>query len=90
MGWKCDYMRLMGQLRRGREKVGLSQTEVAARLGISLRMFQRYEGSEESASGDDIYQPKAMVLFEWAAVVGVRITSDMTYQEKEAGHGSAR
>lgn len=89
MTWQSEYLGLMKRLRQGRRAAGLSQTAVAKTLGISLRQFQRYEGSEDTPEGD-AYEPKAMLLFHWASVVGVRITSDMTHSTGGEADGSAR
>jgi len=78
MSWRLDYMRLIGQLKKGRTAAGLTQADVAARLGVSHRMFQRYEGCEVSPSGA-VYEPPLMLVFQWASAVGVKITSDMTH-----------
>jgi transcriptional regulator with XRE-family HTH domain len=89
MTWQSEYLGLMTRLRRGRRLAGLSQADVAERLGISLRMFQRYEGSEDTPTGE-AYEPKVMLLFHWASMVGVRITSDMTHSTGGEADGSAR
>jgi transcriptional regulator with XRE-family HTH domain len=89
MTWQSEYLSLMKRLRQGRRAAGLSQTTVSKTLGISLRQFQRYEGSVDTPAGD-AYEPKVMLLFHWASVVGVRITSDMTQSTGGDGHGSAR
>lgn len=87
MSWRLAYMRLIGQLRRGREASGLTQAEVAERLGISLRMFRRYEGAEATPSGG-MYEPPLMLVFQWASAVGVEIKSDMTHSVDVAPGGA--
>ncbi|MEP9372587.1 helix-turn-helix transcriptional regulator [Mesorhizobium sp. KR1-2] len=68
--WKLAYMRLVGQLRRGRERMGLYQSDIADRLGASRRTFQRWEAGEA--------EPSASQLFRWADMLGVTITSEFS------------
>jgi len=65
--WRQSCMRLQGQLLAGRRAAGLTQAEVAERLGVSRRTFQRMEDGEAD--------PSFMLLFHWADVVGIAITS---------------
>ena len=60
-------MRLQGQLLAGRRAVGLTQAEVAERLGVSRRTFQRME--------DGVADPSSTMLFRWADLLGIAITS---------------
>lgn len=69
VSWKLAYTRLLGQLRQGRMKAGLSQSDIADRLVIGRRTFQRWEASE--------CVPNAIQLFRWADVVGVSINSEL-------------
>lgn len=68
VSWKLAYTRLLGQMRQGRMKAGLSQSDVADLVGIGRRSFQRWEASE--------CVPNAIQLFRWADVVGVSIQSE--------------
>jgi len=49
MGW-ISYVPENGILRGQREKLGLSQEEVAKRAGIKLEQYQRFESAEHNAS----------------------------------------
>ena len=64
--WRPAYLAVLADLRRARAASGLTQAEVAARLGIHMRTLRRWENGE----GD----PQAGMLFRWAAVVGVVVT----------------
>lgn len=65
--WRLNFMRLLGQLRSGREALGLTQEEAADALSVSRRTFQRWEAGEAD--------PDALDLFRWAHLVRVTITS---------------
>lgn len=45
MGWEV-YVPDRGKLIRQREKMGLSQEEVAAKAGIKLEQYQKYESHD--------------------------------------------
>ncbi|MCA1972095.1 MAG: helix-turn-helix domain-containing protein [Caenispirillum sp.] len=64
--WRPPYLAVLADLRRARAASGLTQAEVAVRLGIHMRTLRRWENGE----GD----PPAGMLFRWAAVVGVMVT----------------
>lgn len=65
--WRMSCARLQGFLAAGREAAGLTQPDVAARVGVSLSTFKRWElGTAE---------PKLKQLFRWADAVGVDIGS---------------
>ncbi len=66
--WRPAYLTVLADLRRARATSGLTQAEVAARLGIHMRTLRRWENGE----GD----PPAGMLFRWAAVVGVGVKVD--------------
>lgn len=75
MNWRSDYVGLTTRLRRARDAAGLRQTDVAARIGVSVRHFARLESAE--------IDPQARVLFAWAAAVGLRVSlTDMSCQAK--------
>ncbi|WP_343870593.1 helix-turn-helix transcriptional regulator, partial [Caenispirillum bisanense] len=64
--WRPAYLAVLADLRRARAASGLTQAEVATRLGTHMRTLRRWENGE----GD----PPAGMLFRWAAVVGVVVT----------------
>ena len=66
MSWASDYIVLRATLRRARKDAGLRQTDVAARIGVSVRHFARLESAE--------IDPQARVLCAWAAAVGKRVS----------------
>lgn len=66
--WRLNYTRLLGQLRKGRARLAMSQEAAADALSISRRTFQRWEAGEAD--------PNAIELFRWAHLVGVSITSE--------------
>lgn len=68
--WRRRYMATTGHLLQGRQRAKLTQDQVAGRIGVSRRTFQRYESGE--------LVPDAMQLFRWAGVVGVEIASNLT------------
>lgn len=61
--WRPAYLAVLADLRRARAASGLTQAEVAARLGIHMRTLRRWENGESD--------PPAHMLFRWAAFVGV-------------------
>jgi len=66
--WRTSWMRLQGQLMTCRKASPMSQDDVAAKLGISRRTFQRWENGQTV--------PDAMELFRWADVLGIEISSE--------------
>jgi transcriptional regulator with XRE-family HTH domain len=66
--WRPAYLAVLADLRRARADSGLTQAEVAARLGIHMRTLRRWENGE----GD----PPAHMLFRWATAVGVVLKVD--------------
>lgn len=78
MSWRSDYVGLTTRLRRARDAAGLRQTDVAGRIGVSVRHFARLEGAE--------IDPPARTLFAWAAAVGMRISlTDMSGEARTEG-----
>jgi transcriptional regulator with XRE-family HTH domain len=51
------------RLRKARESTGMTQSDMANRLGIGRRSVSRYE--------DGIHTPKAMTVMAWAMATGV-------------------
>lgn len=71
MSWRFDFAALPTRLRRARAAVGLRQTDVADRVGVSVRHFARLEAAE--------IDPPARTLFAWADAVGLRVSlTDMS------------
>lgn len=64
--WRSDFVALPTRLRRAREAAGLRQTDVAGRIGVSIRHFARLEAAE--------IDPQARTLFAWADAVGLRVS----------------
>ncbi|WP_062228777.1 helix-turn-helix domain-containing protein [Aureimonas frigidaquae] len=77
--WQGRYMSLTGALLRARRDCRMSQQVVAERMGIALRTFQRWESGQR--------EPTAQGLFQWAAVVGVEITSRAFATERSPSEG---
>lgn len=73
MSAAARYMALTGQLRRGRQKTGITQADLAPRCGVSRRTMQRWEDGEAF--------PDALQLFRWADLVGVKIASNLVHEE---------
>lgn len=67
--WRAAYLALIGLLTRRRNELRLSQTALAAQLGVATATLQRWEHG--------VNPPTAMDLFQWAAVLGVDITSNL-------------
>lgn len=67
--WRAAYLALIGLLTRRRNEFRLTQPALAAQLGKSLATLQRWE--------EGVNPPSAMDLFQWAAVLGVDITSNL-------------
>ncbi len=76
--WSQDFIALLGLLERRRKDLKLSQKELAARLGISVRHLRRIEAGELS-----VHSISASLLFGWAASVGLRIFDPQSYLETE-------
>lgn len=55
-------------LKEARKKAGLSQSELGAMAGVSVRMIQYYEQGV-----NDINKAQAITLYRIAQVLGVRI-----------------
>lgn len=60
-------LRLHSQLVAGRAGLGMTQQQVADRLGVDRRTFQRWEDGE--------IEPRLTDAFRWAKAVGVAIAS---------------
>lgn len=67
--WRASYLSLTALLIRRREALRISQQDLADRLGVGRRTLQRWEHGEA--------EPPAMRLFQWAALLGVRIAPDV-------------
>lgn len=67
--WRMSWMLLQGQLMRGRKARGLTQADVAERLGVSKASFVRWEHGKA--------EPNMTQLFRWADLCGVQITSSV-------------
>lgn len=65
--WRSQYLSIIFMLARKREELNLTQVQVAARIGMSLRTYQRTEAGER-----DFTAPE---LFHLAHVLGVTITA---------------
>ncbi len=65
MTWKADYAALPARLTAARRRSGLTQLELAERLGMSLSTIQRVEAGRTD--------PKLLLLVHWAAAVGLRL-----------------
>jgi ribosome-binding protein aMBF1 (putative translation factor) len=78
--------RLVSELTQERQDAGLSQTEVAARMGTSQSAVARLESGEADT--------RASTLERYAAAIGCQISwqlQDPSTQRNEApGHGSSR
>jgi transcriptional regulator with XRE-family HTH domain len=66
MSYMADLLRVCGHIRRRREELQITQSEMAEHLGISLATLKRIEAGE--------IEPRADTLFRYADRVGVRIT----------------
>lgn len=79
--WTRSYMTLIGQLVARRADLVRTrgpndkptQEWMAARLGVGVATFQRWENA--------VNQPKGMDLFRWAALLNIEITSKMMCSE---------
>lgn len=60
-------LRLHAQLVAGRASLGMTQQQVADRLGVDRRTFQRWEDGE--------IEPRLTDAFRWAKAVGIEIAS---------------
>ncbi|WP_158555099.1 helix-turn-helix domain-containing protein [Fulvimarina endophytica] len=63
-------MKLQGQLMRQRKALGWSQQTLADLTGMSLATVKRWELGTST--------PNAMDLFQWAAALGIEITSTVS------------
>lgn len=61
-----SYRTLCDALRQRRQALGLTQEEVADRVGLSSNMIARYE--------NQMRQPSGFYLFCWAEALGYRLT----------------
>lgn len=66
-GWGGSYMKLQGELQRGRKRAGLTQAQMATQLCVGVATFQRWE--------DGRADPRAKQLFQWAHILGIEIGS---------------
>lgn len=55
-----------GTLARSRKSLGLTQAQVAAKIGISATQFNRVENGHDTVNSDQ--------FFAWAACVGCSVT----------------
>lgn len=76
--WQGAYLALTGLLTGRRKELRLTQPALAAQLGKSLATLQRWE--------EGVNPPSAMDLFQWAAVLGVDITSNV----RRSGDGEGK
>lgn len=78
--WRMSWMKLQGQLIARRHALGLTQSQLADRLLVSLATMKRWESGHVT--------PSAMALFQWADALGIEITSTVfagvTSDTKEA------
>jgi len=63
--WKASYLALTTLLVRRRAILRITQSDMADKLKIGRRTFQRWESGE--------IDPPGMDLFRWAAELGVNI-----------------
>lgn len=70
--WKSQYMSIRFMLIRRREALGLTQADVAAKIGMPLRTYQRKEASLTDFT--------ALEFFYLAGVLGVSLTAEIKDQ----------
>lgn len=65
MAWMSDYIALPLKLAAARKAAGLTQDQMAAKLGVDARTIRRVESSETEI--------KTRYLFAWADACGLRV-----------------
>jgi len=77
-----ERRRLVGELAAARRSAGLSQTQIAARMGTSQSAVARLESGEADV--------RASTLERYAAAVGGQISWRLRDDGPAAGHGTQR
>lgn len=82
ISWRSSWMRLQGQLMARRRALGLTQQDLADRLGNSLSSVKRMESG--------LTTPSAMMLFKWAAALGIELVSNIVESVTSDTSGEAQ
>jgi DNA-binding XRE family transcriptional regulator len=53
--WRSKYISTIFLLRRRREELNMTQAHVAARIGMSLRTYQRTEAGDRDFTAPELY-----------------------------------
>ncbi|MFI8683628.1 helix-turn-helix domain-containing protein [Brevundimonas diminuta] len=83
---KQDYNRAIGErVRRRRKELGLSQTALGAKIGVSCQQIQKYENGRNSVAASRLHQLSLALATTAPALIGLK-----SWDEGEDGGERAR